>query len=276
MGLRIATNIASIAVQKHIKDVSEESDKELERLSSGKRITKAGDDAAGLAIAKNLEAQTRSLHQANRNANDGVSMVQTAEGSLNEVSNILVRLRELSIQSASDTVGETERGMLNLEYQELSKEVDRISQSTEFNGVHLLDGQGKGVLDFQVGSKGGEQNIIKYDSGQTNASSSSIGISGTSVDTKSDALGSVKAVDDAINAISGQRASLGAIQNRLQHSASTLEVQSVNQEHARSVIEDTDIANSAAQLASSTIVKSAGIAALAQANMIPNAALKLI
>ncbi|OFZ14298.1 MAG: flagellin [Bdellovibrionales bacterium GWA2_49_15] len=276
MGLRIATNIASIAVQKHIKDVSASSDKELERLSSGKRITKAGDDAAGLAIAKNLEAQTRSLNQASRNANDGVSMVQTAEGSLNEISNILVRLRELSIQSASDTVGESERGMLNLEYQELSKEVDRISASTEFNGVHLLDGQGKGVLDFHVGSKGGDQNIIKYDSGQTNASASSIGISGTDVTSKSSALSSVSAIDGAINAVSGQRASLGAIQNRLQHSASTLDVQSVNQEHARSVIEDTDIANSAAQLASSTIVKSAGIAALAQANMIPNSALKLI
>ena len=276
MGLRIATNIASIAVQKHIKDVSATADRELERLSSGKRITKAGDDAAGLAIAKNLEAQTRSLNQASRNANDGVSMVQTAEGSLNEISNILVRLRELSIQSASDTVGESERGMLNLEYQELSKEVDRISASTEFNGVHLLDGEGKGILDFHVGAKGGDQNIIKYDSGQTNASATSIGINGTGVTTKDEALTSVAAVDGAITAVSGQRASLGAIQNRLQHSASTLDVQSVNQEHARSVIEDADIAQSAAQLASSTIVKSAGIAALAQANMIPASALKLI
>ncbi len=276
MGLRIATNIASIAVQKHIKDVSASADRELERLSSGKRITKAGDDAAGLAIAKNLEAQTRSLNQASRNANDGVSMVQTAEGSLNEISNILVRLRELSIQSASDTVGESERGMLDLEYQELSKEVDRISASTEFNGVHLLDGEGKGVLDFHVGAKGGDQNIIKYDSGQTNASATSIGINGTAVITKDEALTSVAAVDGAISAVSGQRASLGAIQNRLQHSASTLDVQSVNQEHARSVIEDADIAQSAAQLASSTILKSAGIAALAQANMIPTSALKLI
>ena len=276
MGLRIATNIASIAVQKHIKDVSASADRELERLSSGKRITKAGDDAAGFAIAKNLEAQTRSLNQASRNANDGVSMVQTAEGSLNEISNILVRLRELSIQSASDTVGESERGMLDLEYQELSKEVDRISASTEFNGVHLLDGEGKGVLDFHVGAKGGDQNIIKYDSGQTNASATSIGINGTAVITKDEALTSVAAVDGAISAVSGQRASLGAIQNRLQHSASTLDVQSVNQEHARSVIEDADIAQSAAQLASSTILKSAGIAALAQANMIPTSALKLI
>ncbi|MEK6624348.1 MAG: flagellin [Bdellovibrionota bacterium] len=276
MGLRIATNIASIAVQKHIKDVSASADRELERLSSGKRITKAGDDAAGLAIAKNLEAQTRSLNQASRNANDGVSMVQTAEGSLNEISNILVRLRELSIQSASDTVGESERGMLDLEYQELSKEVDRISASTEFNGVHLLDGEGKGVLDFHVGAKGCDQNIIKYDSGQTNASATSIGINGTAVITKDEALTSVAAVDGAISAVSGQRASLGAIQNRLQHSASTLDVQSVNQEHARSVIEDADIAQSAAQLASSTILKSAGIAALAQANMIPTSALKLI
>jgi len=276
MGLRIATNIASETVQKNIKEVSSTSNTELERLSSGKRITKAGDDAAGLAIAKNLEAQTRSLRQASRNANDGISMVQTAEGSLNEVSNVLVRLRELSIQSASDTIGDAERGMLNLEYQELSKEVDRIAASTEFNGVHLLDGEGSGVLDFHVGAKNGEQNIIQYDAGQTNASSSNIGLSGTGVESKSEALSSVSSIDEAITVISGQRASLGAIQNRLSHTVSTLESQALNQEHARSVIEDADVADSAAKLASANVIKNAGISALAQANMIPNSALKLI
>jgi flagellin len=276
MGLRIATNIASEAVQKHLKDTTNAANTELERLSSGKRITKAGDDAAGLAIAKNLESQTRSLNQAARNANDGISMVQTAEGSLNEISNILVRLRELSIQSASDTVGDAERGMLDLEYQELSKEVDRIAQSTEFNGVHLLDGEGKGVLDFHVGAKGGDQNIIKYDSGQTNASASSIGINGTGVTSKSDSLSSVSSIDEAITMVSGQRASLGAIQNRLQHTVSVLESQSLNQESARSVIEDADIAQSSAKLAASNVLKNAGVSSLAHANMIPNVALKLI
>jgi len=276
MGLRIATNIASEAVQKNIREVTNDSNTELERLSSGKRITKAGDDAAGLAIAKHLEAQGRSLRQATRNANDGISMVQTAEGSLSEISGILVRLRELGIQSASDTVGEQERGMLDLEFQELSKEVDRIAQSTEFNGVHLLDGDGKGVLDFHVGTKKGDQNIIKYDSSETNASSSSLGISGAGVTSKSEALGAVDQIDGAITILSGQRASLGAIQNRLQHSVSTLEGQVLNTENARSVIEDADVASSAAKLASSSVVKNAGISSLAQANMIPNSALKLI
>lgn len=276
MGLRIATNLASEAVQTNLKEVSLKTNKELERLSSGKRITQASDDAAGLAIAKNLEAQTRSLRQAARNANDGISMVQTAEGSMTEISNILVRLRELSIQSASDTVGNQERGMLDLEYQELTKEVDRISSSTEFNGVHLLDGEGDGVLDFHVGSKPGEANIIQYDSGETNASTSSLEISGTGVSSKGDALGSISSVDTAINILSGQRASLGAIQNRLQHSVQTLETQALNQESARSVIEDADVAQSAAALASANVVKNAGISALAQANNIPNSTLKLI
>jgi flagellin len=276
MGLRIATNLASEAVQTNLKEVSLKTNKELERLSSGKRITQASDDAAGLAIAKVLESQTRSLRQAARNANDGISMVQTAEGSMTEISNILVRLRELSIQSASDTVGNQERGMLDLEYQELTKEVDRISSSTEFNGVHLLDGQGEGVLDFHVGAKGGDVNIIQYDSGQTNASASSLEISGTGVGSKTDALGSIASVDVAINMLSGQRASLGAIQNRLQHSVQTLETQALNQESARSIIEDADVAQSAAALASSNVVKNAGISALAQANALPNSSLKLI
>ena len=175
MGLRIATNIASQSVQKNLKEVSNAGNSELERLSSGKRITKAADDAAGLAIATNLEAQTRGLRQATRNANDGVSLVQTAEGGLNETSNILVRLRELTIQSASDTVGDKERGFLDKEYQQLTKEIDRISESTTFNGTNLLNGNGK-QMDFQVGSFAGEQNKITFDAAETNSSSENIGV----------------------------------------------------------------------------------------------------
>jgi flagellin len=276
MGLRIATNLASEAVQTHLREVTGKMNKDLERLSSGKRITQAGDDAAGLAIAKNLEAQTRSLRQAARNANDGISMVQTAEGSMNEISNALVRLRELTIQSASDTVGNAERGMMDLEYQELTKEIDRIASSTEFNGVHLLDGENGEKLDFHVGAKMGEANVIEYDPGQTNASSSNLGVKGTGILSKSDALSSISSVDGAIQLISGQRASLGAIQNRLQSSVATLEVQALNQESARSVIEDADVAQASASLASNNVVKNAGISALAQANNIPNSSLKLI
>jgi flagellin len=276
MGLRISTNIASQTVQKNLKEVSNKGDASLEKLSSGKRITKSADDAAGLAIATNLEAQTKGLRQATRNANDGVSLVQTAEGGLNEVSNILVRMRELTIQAASDTVGENERGFLNKEYQNLVTEVDRISEATTFNGTQLLNGEGAGTLDFQVGAFAGEQNKIAFDSSATNASTSSIGISGTGIEDKSEALGSIEVIDEAINLVSGQRANLGAIQSRLQSTVSNLEIQTINQDNARSVIQDVDVAAESAKLASNQIVKNAGVTTLAQANQIPNSALRLL
>ncbi len=276
MGLRIATNIASLSVQKNLKQVSSEGNAELERLSSGKRITKAADDAAGLAISTNLEAQTKGLRQATRNANDGISLVQTAEGGLNETSNILVRLRELTIQAASDTVGDKERGFLNKEYQELSKEVDRISDSTTFNGSQLLNGKGKGSMDFQVGAFAGEQNKITFDSGETDSSTASIGISGSGIAQKEDALGAIATVDEAIGKVSGQRANLGSIQSRLASTVKNLEVQTINQDNARSVIQDVDVAEASAKLASNTVVKNAAVSTLAQANQLPMAALRLI
>jgi len=276
MGLRIATNIASQSVQKNLKEVSNAGNAELEKLSSGKRITKASDDAAGLAIATNLEAQTKGLRQATRNANDGISLVQTAEGGLNETSNILVRLRELTIQAASDTVGEQERGFLDKEYQELTKEVDRISESTTFNGAQLLNGKGKGTMDFQVGAFAGEQNKITFDTGTTDSSSSSIGISGTGISDKSDALDAISNVDAAIEKVSGQRADLGSLQSRLGSTVKNLETQTINQDSARSVIQDVDVAEASANLASNNVVKNAAVSTLAQANQIPMAALRLI
>jgi flagellin len=276
MGLRIATNIASQTVQKNLKDVSNAGNSQLEKLSSGKRITKASDDAAGLAIATNLEAQTKGLRQATRNANDGISLVQTAEGGLNETTNILTRLRELTIQAASDTVGETERGFLDKEYQQLSKEIDRISESTVFNGTQLLNGKGKGSMDFQVGAFSGEQNRITFESDESDASSSSIGVEGTSISEKGDALDAISNVDEAIEKVSGQRANLGSIQSRLQSTVKNLETQTINQDSARSVIQDVDVAEASASLASNTVVKNAGVSTLAQANQIPNAALRLL
>lgn len=276
MGLRIATNIASQNVQKNLKEVSNAGNTQLEKLSSGKRITKASDDAAGLAIATNLEAQTKGLRQASRNANDGVSLVQTAEGGLNETSNILTRLRELTIQAASDTVGETERGFLDKEYQQLSKEIDRISESTVFNGTQLLNGKGKGSMDFQVGAFAGEQNRITFDSGESDASSANIGIAGSGITSKDDALSSISSIDQAIEKVSGQRANLGSIQSRLQSTIKNLEVQTINQDSARSVIQDVDVAEASASLASNQVVKNAAVSTLAQANQIPNSALRLI
>lgn len=277
MGLRIATNIASQEVQKNLRANSAEQTDELSKLSSGKRITKSADDAAGLAIATNLEAQTRGLRQATRNASDGISLVQTAEGGLNETTNILVRLRELSVQAASDTVGEAERGYLDKEYQQLIAEVDRISESTTFNGTKLLNGDsGKGTLDFHVGAFAGEQNKIQFDADQSNASASAVGISGLNVQSKDDASSSIQSVDEAIEKVSGLRANLGSIQSRLQSTVSNLEVQTINQDSARSQIADVDVAESSAKLAAMNVVKSAAISTLAQANQMPNNALRLV
>ena len=276
MGLRIATNIASQNVQKNLKEVSNEGNAQLEKLSSGKRITKASDDAAGLAIATNLEAQTKGLRQATRNANDGISLVQTAEGGLNETSNILVRLRELTVQAASDTVGEEERGFLDKEYKQLTKEVDRISESTTFNGAQLLNGKGRGAMDFQVGAFAGEQNKITFDSSTSDSSSSSIGISGTGIADKDSALDAISNVDAAIENVSGQRADLGSLQSRLGSTVKNLETQTINQDSARSVIQDVDVAEASATLASNNVVKNAAVSTLAQANQIPMSALRLI
>jgi flagellin len=277
MGLRIATNIASQMVQKNLREASGDSEKELAKLSSGKRITKSADDAAGMAISTHLEAQTRGLRQATRNANDGISLIQTAEGGLNESSNILIRLRELSVQAASDTVGDSERGLLDKEYQQLTKEIDRISESTTFNGTNLLNGDsGKGTLDFHVGAFAGEQNKIQFEADASDASASAVGVAGTTVGSKEDASDSIATIDDAIDKVSGLRANLGSIQSRLQSTVSNLEVQTINQDEARSKIQDVDVADSSAKLASASIIKAAGVSTLAQANMIPNSALKLI
>lgn len=276
MGLRIATNVASQTVQKNLKEVSNAGNAELERLSSGKRITKAADDAAGLAISTNLEAQTKGLRQATRNANDGISLVQTAEGGLNETTNILVRLRELTIQASSDTVGEQERGFLDKEYQQLTTEIDRIAASTTFNGTQLLNGEGKGSMDFQVGAFAGEQNRITFDSSESDSSASSIGVGGTGIADKDGALDAISQVDGAIEKVSSMRANLGSIQSRLQSTVKNLEVQTINQDAARSVIQDVDVASSSAALASNNVVKNAAVSTLSQANQIPMSALRLI
>lgn len=276
MGLRIATNTASAEVQKNLSQVSKKADKSLDRLSSGRRINKAADDAAGLAIGKRLEATSRGLKQAQRNANDGISYVQTAEGGLNEVSNILTRLREISVQAASDTVGDNERGLLDKEYQQLIQEVDRISESTEFNGSKMINGEGAGTLSFHVGANAGEQNKVEFDSSESDATAGSIGIDGLSVEDKGSAESAIGDIDAAIDQVSGYRANLGAIQSRLQSTSDNLSVQIINQDSAKSVILDTDIAEEASKLSAANVVKQAGVGALAQANNLPNSALRLI
>lgn len=275
MGLRINTNIASQEVQRNLRTSNALQEAEFSKLSSGKRINKSADDAAGLAIANKLEAETRSLRMATRNANDAISMVQTAEGGLNETSNILTRLRELSIQSASDSMSDQDRGYLALEYDQLVQEADRISKVTSFNGRQLLSGKGE-VLQFQVGAFSGDDNLIEIDSSLSDSSAESLGIAGSNVRDKSDALDNLERIDNAIGKVSAYRASFGSLQSRLGTTINNLDVAIVNQESARSRIQDVDVAESAAKLASAQIKVAAGAATLVQANAIGNSALRLV
>lgn len=276
MGFRINTNVASLQAQSSLNKVNKETQESFSKLSSGTRITKASDDAAGLAISEKLKSQIRSAQQANRNANDGISMVQVAEGGLNETSNILVRMRELSIQAASDTVGDVERGMSNLEYQQLKQEMDRISQVTEYNGTKLLNGEGE-KKEFQIGTGADEfKDRIAFEPGQLNAGIGAMGVEGVDVSTKEGAQEALSSIDSAIEKVSGQRAVLGAIQNRLTSTSNNLQTFTENMSAANSRIRDVDYADETAKQARNSILTSAGSSVLAQANVSGQNALKLI
>jgi flagellin len=276
MGFRINTNISSIAAQRSLTVNGREAEGNLAKLSSGSRITKAADDAAGLAISEKLKANIRSLKQADRNANDGISMVQTAEGGLNEVSSILTRMRELAVQTSSDTVGDVERGMTNMEYQNLKLELERISQVTEFNGKKLLNGEGD-KYDFQVGANNDAfQDRISYDAKQVNARLDGLNVSELDVSTKEGSQDSLGSLDSAIEKVSGFRSYLGAIQNRLVSTSNNLQVNVENISAANSRIRDVDYADATATKAKNDILNSAGTSVLAQANMSGQNALKLI
>jgi flagellin len=276
MGFRINTNVSSIAAQRALTVNNRQADDTLSKMSSGTRIVKASDDAAGLAISEKLKSGIRSLNQANRNANDGISMIQTAEGGMNEVQNILTRLRELSIQAASDTVGDSERNFSDLEYQNLKKEIQRISEVTEFNGMKLLNGEGD-KLDFQIGMNNNDfQDRISYDVQMTHAGLESLGIDEISVSGKDGAQTALAQIDAAIEKVSGQRSALGAIQNRLVSTSTNLATTTENMSAANSRIRDVDYAEATAQNARNNILTQAGSAVLAQANSQGQAALRLI
>jgi flagellin len=276
MGFRINTNVASMQAQSSLNKVNRESQESFAKLSSGQRITKAADDAAGLAISEKLKAEIRSAQQANRNVNDGVSLVQVAEGGLYETSNILVRMRELAIQSSSDTVGDSERGMANLEYQQLKSEMDRISQVTEFNGKKLLNGSDN-TIDFQVGTGADEfKDRISLDTSVINSGIEAMGVEGVDVSSKEGAQSSLGALDSAIEKVSGQRAVLGSLQNRLTSTSNNLQTYAENMSSANSRIRDVDYAEETAKQARNSILTSAGTSVLAQANMSSQNALKLI
>lgn len=276
MGIRINTNVQSLSAQRNLGTNSAQQKSSLERLASGTRSSKAADDAAGLAISEKMRSQIRSLKQDVRNANDGMSMIQTAEGSMNEVGNILVRMRELSIQGASDTIGDTERGFIDKEVKQLHAEVNRIANSTEFNGRKLVNGEG-GVSEIQVGLNNiPDQDRFAYNHEMTSVTTDSLGITGISVATKEQAQNNLAVVDSAISKLSGNRAELGALQNRLQSTVNNLTIYDENLSAARSRIYDVDMASETAELTKTNILSQAGTAVLSQANNNNMLALKLI
>jgi len=306
MGLRIQTNVQSIVAQRMLGINTREVNSRMEKLSSGFRINRAADDAAGLAIAENLKSDVRGLTQAKRNANDGISLVQTAEGGLNEITNIVARLRELSVQGASDTIGPVERGFLQKEFGALKDEIDRIAYASDFNGTRLLVGNNPvpdallhnhnpPPLEIQVGKDyfrevdglhvANPTHVIRVDLRELNAmtegeGSLQIGNSqsadGTRVDTKDKAQQSIMVLDSALERINGYRATLGAIQNRLTSTVGNLGSQIENLEQAKSRIKDADFAEESSAMAKANVLQQAGVSVLTQANQLPQLALKLL
>jgi flagellin len=276
MGFRINTNVASMAAQRSLSANTRETENNLSKLASGQRITKASDDAAGLAISEKMKANIRSLKQADRNANDGISLVQTAEGGLNEVSSILTRMRELAVQTSSDTVGVSERKMSDMEYQNLKEEIKRISEVTEFNGHKLLNGK-IDKLDFQIGSNNNDElDRISFDAKHINSNLETIGMNDATISTKESSQQSLEAVDKAIEKISGFRSYLGAIQNRLISTSNNIQITVENLSQANSRIRDVDYAEASAQQAKNSILNQAGTSVLAQANTQGQNALRLL
>lgn len=276
MGLRIATNVASLNAQKNLGINKLSLDRSFERLSSGNRINRAADDAAGLAISENLRALIRGYRQADRNANDGISLVQVAEGSLNEVSNMLIRLRELAVQAGSDTIGDTERKFVDVEYQQLKSEIQRITESTAFNGYDLLNGTG-GLIDIQVGVHNNPfQDRISFNASAANATLEALGMTVETVATKESAQMSLDVVDNALVSVNAIRANFGALQNRLVSTSQNLKVADENYSAANSRIRDADIAAETSEMTRNSILQQAAISVLSQTNSAQQLALKLL
>jgi flagellin len=306
MGLRIRTNVQSLSAQRHMGLSGKAMAKQTEKLASGYRINSGADDAAGFAIAEVLKADVRSLNQARRNANDAVSMIQTAEGGLDEINNIMIRLRELSVQSASDTLGARERRYLNEEFMALKDEVDRIAVSTEYTGTRLLAGnadlpeemrmnQNPFPLEVQVGkdyyaaadSMDAQNpiNILRLSFDNFNATTEgegSLGLGnsqnsdGTRIDTKHSAQNSIMQINKAMESIASYRGTLGAVQNRLESTDRNLAIQVESLSAAKGRIKDADFAAESAEYTQQSILQQAGASVLAQANQLPQIALKLL
>lgn len=274
MGLRVNTNISSINAQRNLEGITQKLNSNFRKLSTGLRITTAADDAAGLAISERLRAQIRSLQQAKRNANDGISLVQTAEGAMNESSSILIRMRELAMQANNGSVSSSDRDTLNEEFTALIGEINRIALSTQFNGIKLLDGSSS-VFNFQVGfgTVGGVDTIAVSLSPSL---ATTLGVNSLDIGSNGSPSAALAAIDSAINTISSLRGSLGAAQNRLTSTISNIGVQVENLSAAESRIRDVDVASETSLLTRNSILQQAAISILAQANVSPQSALSLL
>lgn len=272
MGLRVNTNVASMNAQRNLANSTTNLGGNYSRLSSGLRIATAADDAAGLGISERMRSDIRSFSVASRNAQDGISMVQTAEGALNEVSDLLGRMRELSMQSANGTLSDDDRSTLDAEFQQLVNEVDRISTTTEFNGVKLLDGSNTNIA-IQVGIGAATADTISVSG--ADASSSTLGISG-GISTASTAQSMLSTIDSAIDDVNSARGTLGAQQNRLGSTLRSLANVRENTSAAESRIRDVDVAMETADLTRNSILQQAATSILSQANQQPQLALSLL
>lgn len=277
MSISLRTNVSSLNAQRTLGKTQTALKENMSKLSSGFRVRSAADDAAGLAISEKMKAQIRSLHQAERNANDGISLIQTADGALNELHGIMDRMRELGVQSANGTYTNADRKFLNDEFGALKSEIDRIVKVTEFNGHKLADGT-TSSLTFQIGmnSSANDKISVSLASMGTSNLGGATKVSALSVSTVTKALNSISMIDDAIGDISTQRSKLGAVQNRLQVAASNLASYRENLSSANSQIRDVDVANETADMARNNILMQAGVSVLAQSNQMPQIALNLI
>ena len=275
MAMSIRTNISSLNAQRNLYSTQNQMDSSLSRLSSGFRITKAGDDAAGLGISTKLESQIRSYSQAVRNANDGLSVIQSTESALNESANVLTRLRELAMQSASDGVGNSERTYIDRESTALVAELERIAQVTEYNGTKLLNGAAA-TLDFQVGVYATSNDAISFTGLNATTGSTGLAISGIGLASKGSALAALASIDYALSQVSDKRATLGANGNRFQSAIANIQAFSESLSAANSRIKDVDVAEETSRMSRSQILLQAGVSVLAQANQMPQMALKLL
>ena len=279
MSISVLTNVASLNAQRNLNTTQASLATSIGRLSSGMRINKASDDAAGLGISENLKADLRSLSQAQRNANDGVSLTQVAEGSMNEMSGIVTRMRELAVQSANQTLGSTERGYIQTEFGQLRQEINRISAVTEYNGQKLIDGSASTGLSFQVGMHNSANDRIAMSVTKLTTStlgSASLHIASATLSTVTGSRNALAVFDKAIEQLSTARSKVGAVQNRMQITINTLSVAHENLSAANSRIRDVDVASETANLTKAQILSQAGLAVLGQANQIPNSALSLL